>query len=123
MDAFAARAPSKLHDLRPVPTTAPTDKTVERDPPPYGAIAHVTAVNDVHDVLLHATANTIDAVGSFDLKFSPKITENPPDGAMLDGLVPVVTGAADTKRRAALLSVRRATFGAFCRQSVAHRRS
>ena len=96
----AARAPSKLNDPAPVPTTAPTDSTVDRVPPPYGADAHFTAVPDVHDELLHAMPSSSDVVpvGSFALKFIPKTpTEPPPDGAMLDGLVPVGTGAAQTR--------------------------
>ncbi len=99
----AACAPSKLNDPAPVPTTAPTDRKVDRVPPPYAADAHATLVPDVHDALLHATASTIDGVGSFALKSSPEIVmKTPAHGTMLDGLVPVRTGAKDTKRRVGL---------------------
>jgi hypothetical protein len=93
--SLRACAPSKLNDPEPVPTTEPTDRTVDRVPPPYAADAHATLVPDVHDVLLHATASTIDGVGSFALKSSPEIvTETPAHGAMLGSPMPLTTGPA-----------------------------
>ncbi len=95
-DVLRACAPSKLNDPGPpVPTTEPTIRTVDCVLPPYDADAHATLVPDVHDALLHATASTIDGVGSIKLKSSPEIvTETPPVGAMLDGPMPLTTGAA-----------------------------
>jgi hypothetical protein len=85
-------------------------------PPPYDADAHATLVPDVHDALLHATASTIDGVGSFALKLSPEsVTDPPPDCAMLDGLVPVATGAAHTPQFGACGT--RIRFGRAHRQS------
>ena len=65
-------------------------------PPLYDADAHVTAVPEVHDVLLHATVSSSDVVpvGSFGAKFRPEmVTVAPPDVAAL-GVAAVVTTAA-----------------------------
>ena len=103
-DAFRACAPSKLNDPNdpptPVPTIPLTLTTICAVPPRYDAAPHRSVVAVVHDALRHATPSSSDVVGvrSFELKLSPEIvTDAPPDCAMLDGLVPVTTGAAQTR--------------------------
>jgi hypothetical protein len=86
--------------MPPVPSTALTLTTICAVPPRYDPAPHFTVVAVVHDALRHATPSSSDvvAVGSFELKFSPEIvTDAPPDCAMLDGPVPVTTGAAQTR--------------------------
>ena len=72
-------------------------------PPLYDADAHVTAVPEVHDVLLHATVSSSDVVpvGSYGLKFSPEtVTETPTHTAMLDGKTLDRTGPSKVTARA-----------------------
>ena len=99
--------PSKLNCPRSVPTSLPTVRTVRLVPPPYDdAAAHASDVVDVHEVLLHGTSSSRDAValGSIDAKFRPPtVTVAPPDCAAFVPQVKETTGAAQSRNRARCL--------------------
>ncbi len=100
--AAQAPVPSKLSCPACVPTTPATVTAVRLMPPPYDAGEHVTAVADVHEVLLHSTDSSSDAdgVGSIDAKLNPqRVTDIPPVCAALSGLMLVTAGAAHSSKR------------------------
>jgi hypothetical protein len=78
--AAQAPVPSKLNPENPVsvPTMFSTITAVRVVPPRYDAAAHASAVDDVHEVLLHCTNSSSDAVGvgSLEAKLSPLMITN-----------------------------------------------
>ena len=71
-------------------------------PPRYDAAAHETAVDVVHEVLLHSADSSSDAEGvwSIEAKLSPVMeSDTPPVCAAFGGLMLVTAGAAHSEQR------------------------